>query len=135
VCRVNYHVAWQPACTTTEFHNARHIKRKGKIHHKTEHTFCPHVNKPIIRTVYFIFMIGNVRISMYRVTVKIHVEPIINKEGWCGICNIIRVLLEKLVKKGNYNHVAVTARKWHINCKKKGHLRNNIVLSKAYSIL
>jgi hypothetical protein len=32
------------------------------------------------------------RIQFRRTSIKKHVEPIINKECWCGICNIIRVL-------------------------------------------
>jgi hypothetical protein len=43
-------------------------------------------------------MIGDVRISMHGMTVKIHVEPIIEEERRCGVCNIIRILLEDRYK-------------------------------------
>lgn len=49
-------------------------------------------------------MVGNVRISMHGMTVKIHVEPIIDEEQWCGVCDIIRVLLEDQDKM-QYNHI------------------------------
>jgi hypothetical protein len=41
---------------------------------------------------------------MHGMTVKIHVEPIIDEEQWCGVCDIIRVLLEDQDKM-QYNHI------------------------------
>lgn len=99
-------------CRTTEYLNARQVKHrsekeKEKIRGKceTELTFCSHVNKSIVSAIYFIFMIGDVRISMYRMTVKIHVEPIIDKECWRGVCNITRVLLKVDARSCNVNHI------------------------------